>query len=762
MRLLQLLMITALSLMAVQTANAQAPDDSRALQQLLQKRFGQLKHRGHKPGGAVRGAVRKGFGDNDFYVISPDGKIRQSAANPTPPPSQPADDKSNGASQQSPGLFARLRALIGWGKHNDTGEKKRLIERIREKRKAFFEALLPPRRRDVHIRKNVYTVQFKPSLTEAELDQFLAEFKLEVIRAVPVLGIVYVRRKSSRPRRRLLLPGARKRARAHIARLKRELFAPMMLKRMRAKPYVNAATVQSSLTPQTMPPPSATAASATVTDGQSKKFYWSWRPNDTAGSANGDDGNWGLKRMRVPAAWNILSSMRLHGQTGKAPFMTFLDTGFGWHEHLTYTRIHGISGTRPPPITSPTCGGSHGTHVAGIAGAAYGLGRGIDGIVPGATIEAIPITSSLYITALKEQIEDRREQQVLIFSNVLENLIDFLVANPVEAGRKRIVNVSLTYNWRAVGAEISDTGELVDEGLRTHVINHAKMIQFAQRLVGRDTIFVVAAGNDSQGLKTPLSAKWASPFAYLGHDKTHIERFQDNILIVEAVDRTGNRASFSNVGGQEAVSAPGTEIMSTLSGRRDAYGLCAGTSQAAPHVTALAALLAEIAPKKTAAEIVAIIRESAVEHPTHAVAPRVDALEAILRASPDALRVLADLNGDGEVNADDIETYRRHYLAMTTASAIGRYFFDLNLDGRVEDNEHWYPRIDLNGSGSASSDPVDRRCIKQQLSNDLDVIYRAWTDKKTTFETAVAQSGLVWRKPDDAGAGAAAAKSCPW
>ena len=38
---------------------------------------------------------------------------------------------------------------------------------------------------------------------------------------------------------------------------------------------------------------------------------------------------------------------------------------------------------------------------------------------------------------------------------------------------------------------------------------------------------------------------------------------------------------------------------------------------------------------------------------------------------------------------------------MTTVfkSTLGSYFYDHNENGQVDDNEHWYPRIDLNGSG---------------------------------------------------------------
>jgi hypothetical protein len=187
--------------------------------------------------------------------------------------------------------------------------------------------------------------------------------------------------------------------------------------------------------------------------------------------------------------------------------------------------------------------------------------------------------------------------------------------------------------------------------------------------------------------------------------------------------------------------------MSTIGGRRARYAVCEGTSQAAPHVTALAAILMELAPTKTPAEIAELIRVAGVPHPDGAVAPRVDALEAVLKAQPEALILLADLNNDGIVDEDDLATYRRHREAMTTVfmSTLGSYFLDLNDNGEIEDNEHWWPRIDLNGSGLANLRPGDDtpRCLGGQPASDLDVIRKAWRgDERATFETAMKSLGL--------------------
>ncbi len=224
------------------------------------------------------------------------------------------------------------------------------------------------------------------------------------------------------------------------------------------------------------------------------------------------------------------------------------------------------------------------------------------------------------------------------------------------------------------------------------------------------------------------------------------------MLVVEAVDRTGRRAPFSNTAGH--VSAPGVDIMSTIGGRRARYAICEGTSQSAPHVTAVASILLELAPEKSPADIAELIKASAVPDPTGSVAPRVDALEAVLKARPEALTVLADLNNDGIVDADDLATYRRHREAMTSVfkSTLGTYFLDLNDNGQIEDNEHWWPRIDLNGSGLADLRPGEDqpRCLGGKPAFDLDVIKRAWQgDSRSSFSAAISELGLKSEAPSE-------------
>ena len=568
---------------------------------------------------------------------------------------------------------------------------------------------------------NELIIQFKRGTRKQLISALFRKFDLKQLSADRELDLFRVTpRRSSR--------GGSSRKASRVEKL-RQALEPDVLRRIRSEPIVNAAIVQTLISSTQLPRMSNTS----VLVGK-RRFDWTWRPDIR------NDGNWGLKRMRLPAVWHVLKRLRAEDTAAQRPVMAFVDTGFGWHDHLAYNRIYGLERGEKPLASSATCDQSHGTHVAGIAGAAHGLGRGIDGIVPDAQVDAVPITDQAFFVGIEEGIVASADQRAVLFIGALRTLVRYLRETSAQPGRKRVINISLGFNWHATGAEIEE-GDLVDSAAKTHVLMAALMLQQTLQEFEDSTLFVVSAGNDSPGLRMPLNAKWSSPFAYLGLAKTGFRR-APNVIVVEAVDRSGRRAEFSNVGGH--VSAPGTEIMSTLSGRRRTYGVCSGTSQAAPHVAALAAILMEAAPGLSPARIASVIRASAVPSPEKDAAPRADALNAMIRVRPDALRRLADLNSDNRVDSDDLATFRLHRAALTTVfrSTNGRYFFDLNGNGAIEDNEHWFPRIDLNGSGVAGETDDDLRCINGQPVSDLDVLRLAWTDNRVSFSSAVEELGL--------------------
>lgn len=83
----------------------------------------------------------------------------------------------------------------------------------------------------------------------------------------------------------------------------------------------------------------------------------------------------------------------------------------------------------------------------------------------------------------------------------------------------------------------------------------------------------------------------------------------DSVIAVGAVDSNNNRASFSSVGSQLEVMAPGVAINSTLPGNQ--YGELNGTSMASPHVAGAAALLIAQNPNLTNVQVRERLRDTA-------------------------------------------------------------------------------------------------------------------------------------------------------
>jgi len=144
--------------------------------------------------------------------------------------------------------------------------------------------------------------------------------------------------------------------------------------------------------------------------------------------------------------------------------------------------------------------------------------------------------------------------------------------------------------------------------------------------------------------------------------------YDTEVFAVAATSDTDSAASFSNRGAYVDIAAPGVDIISTY--RNGGYAVFNGTSQAAPHVSGLAALLLTIDPALTVQEIQTHIETASVDLGTPDWDPaygagRIDAyaaLEHALNLAAPSLIPIDNADRDGSFWVDWCDvTYATSY-----------------------------------------------------------------------------------------------------
>ena len=303
-------------------------------------------------------------------------------------------------------------------------------------------------------------------------------------------------------------------------------------------------------------------------------------PSDIVVNTDGDlseSSDWGVEDIQADDLW------ALDGANDGVLFGV-LDVGFNRHEDLVFIDIPSGQGSD-----------NHGNHVAGIACGKHNA-VGIRGVLPNCFVrprsaDHVPVVNeggnvSLFLTE---------------FSQVLAALNNFITDfDDVSA-----YNISLGYNWISNFGINSDDDSAAN--FRVMVQMQGEMLVSVYEILNdRGVLVFSAAGNDSTGLDTPIEAKFASPFNYAAIVAR--ERGINNGVIVEAHDKEGKRAPFSNTGGH--ISCPGVDIVSTIAevdsadtGTSRTYATMSGTSMAAPYC-ASAAVLLKLVTNASHAEIV--------------------------------------------------------------------------------------------------------------------------------------------------------------
>ncbi len=468
---------------------------------------------------------------------------------------------------------------------------------------------------------------------------------------------------------------------------------------------------------------------------------WSWE--DTPQGKN-----WGLELSRVPQMWNLNAALE---KSGGRTFVGVLDTGFHPnHEDLVY-----VENQTPGRIEF------HGTHVAGIIGATFGNGLGVDGINP---------FSDLIVRGARFWVSSDPYIGRASMGEIMCSELFALFQNHDEIG---VINISLGYNWLEKGVNTNGN-------TRVHELVGAqgKIFSLSQNLwhvVGHSRPLIVSsAGNDSS--RDPAwgdqDARWASPI-----NNAALEHGVSNIFVIESISNTpgamggATRAISSAVGGH--FSAPGVEILSTYwfkadPGNEAAYDLKSGTSMASPHVAGLVSYLLAIDADLNHDQLRELLFLNGEEVDGRAK-KRVDAFASALdidriRGNDAVLRMMLDIDdgtsdgncrvnlersevflgedadgdggvGDGSIDMADFRRWRDWLLYVEQEPDLDggtdHPKKDVNENGEVEFGffENIYPRGDFNGDGKLSLDATSYvpGAVQADLT-DLDVLQLLFDD----------------------------------
>ena len=364
--------------------------------------------------------------------------------------------------------------------------------------------------------------------------------------------------------------------------------------------------------------------SPTETDGHvGFKYGEKWK-NDLQDYTDLEGNSWGLEAINTIQAWEELTK---HKEQVNPVRVGLIDNGLynNYHVDLKYAGLFYDAGgiNNVESTTAPT----HGLHVSGIMAANSENKEGICGVYPygNGNLYGVDTTG---VRGWVEETDERDENGNKIYIshvNYTENyssiMFEKIAYSELIVRNVKVINQSQGFNWHQSdtfqkknnqGENYIDYAALKewwdDPSNHTGRIETAKELgSFFQRLIrkGYDFVIVAAAGNDSYpsiGHLEAVYASWNTLIFGLNYPDVY-----DRIIVVGSVSQDMEISWFSNGGNRVDIYAPGEAIYSTCN---DDYSYMSGTSQAAPHVAGVAAMVWSANNSLTGVEVKSIIKNN--------------------------------------------------------------------------------------------------------------------------------------------------------
>jgi hypothetical protein len=204
-----------------------------------------------------------------------------------------------------------------------------------------------------------------------------------------------------------------------------------------------------------------------------------------------------------------------------------------------------------------------------------------------------------------------------------------------------------------------------------------------------DHVFVAAAGNSAQNLDANL-------FYPAGYDLR-------NILSVAAMNSSDDLAYFSNYGAYRVdLGAPGKDVLSTIPGGE--YDTKSGTSMAAPHVAGVVAIVYDLHPDWTWAQVIDQILSTARP---------LSALQGLVRTD-------GTLNGADAISNPDPIPFPTPGPTPTSSPRLSNAIYEWNVEGAVRG------KLEYTWTQDGRVELVSERSSRGKPDSRLDALEHHW------------------------------------